>query len=824
MGDTAGLEKDAVEFAQRAVDCDKRGLYDTAAFYYVEAANALLTSSMAGSQIPGLIERANQYIQRAEMIKAGHTGTGSSFQAPVKTQHQLNMERAEYTIREAFDEDEGGNKDEAIELYMEAAEMFLKIQKESSTDKEKVGKLALQAIERAEKLKGTGPKAQLKPKPPEAGRAMPPLGFGAFADAPVGNGSNGGARSPSQGRPRAVATQGAGGYTKEEIEVLRHTSYVNRREYVPFMSVDVREKFGFPIPFTDKEGKLALSPKQKNRFNKWVRPDDFLDSPTMILAISSFSIKQTIVSDCSFVASVAISAQYERRFKKKLITSIIYPQNRQGEPQYNPCGKYMVKLNINGVPRKVIIDDYLPMSADGQLLCSYSNNRNELWVSLLEKAYLKVMGGYDFPGSNSNIDLHALTGWIPERIGIKSSAKEFDAEKVFKKIQDRFHKGHCLVTVATGDLTEVEADRAGLVPTHAYAMLDVREVKGQKLFMLKNPWSHLRWKGNFSEHDTTHWTPELQRLCNYDPKSAQQYDNGVFWIDYESMMKFYEVIYLNWNPDIFSHTTCMHHTWTAKDGPRKDAYTIGDNPQYKLEVRAPQPCVVWILLTRHITDKDDFADNREFITVVVYKPAGKKIFYPYEPAPYKDGVRINSPHYLCQMVEPAGTSQYTLVISQYEKSNTIHYTLRVYSTAPFSLDKIGEPYIPKYEKSCSGEWKGKTAGGCGNYRETYQNNPIYQVKIDNTSTANCILIELKGPKQYSVGFEVIAVSCSNPSAPGAFTKKQSGDFRKGFVCLSLESLPGGVYNIRPCTFYPGNEGPFILNISTNVPISLTRLQ
>ena len=86
------------------------------------------------------------------------------------------------------------------------------------------------------------------------------------------------------------------------------------------------------------------------------------------------------------------------------------------------------------------------------------------------------------------------------------------------------------MTLATGEMSDAEADRAGLVPTHAYAMLDIREVKGVRLFMLKNPWSHLRWRGNYSELDSRHWTPEMQKALNYDPKCAKNFDNGVFWV------------------------------------------------------------------------------------------------------------------------------------------------------------------------------------------------------------------------------------------------------------------------------------------------------
>jgi calpain-7 len=74
----------------------------------------------------------------------------------------------------------------------------------------------------------------------------------------------------------------------------------------------------------------------------------------------------------------------------------------------------------------------LPINTWGDYLCAYSS-RGKLWVSLIEKAYLKLHGGYEFMGSNSSRDLYTLTGWLPEKIHIRDEDKP-DIEALWQKL------------------------------------------------------------------------------------------------------------------------------------------------------------------------------------------------------------------------------------------------------------------------------------------------------------------------------------------------------------------------------------------------------
>lgn len=141
-------------------------------------------------------------------------------------------------------------------------------------------------------------------------------------------------------------------------------------------------------------------------------------------ATSGSDLVQDVTTDCSVVASLsaALNILVGRR---SVLSSIFYPFDRAGgRPRLSASGKYVLRLHFNGCPRRVVIDDRLPASGtDRTLFVVDRRNPRLMWPALLEKAYLKVRGGYDFPGSNSGTDLWVLTGWIPEQLFLQRYVK-----------------------------------------------------------------------------------------------------------------------------------------------------------------------------------------------------------------------------------------------------------------------------------------------------------------------------------------------------------------------------------------------------------------
>ncbi|ANQ08893.1 Uncharacterized protein PCOAH_00032680 [Plasmodium coatneyi] len=180
--------------------------------------------------------------------------------------------------------------------------------------------------------------------------------------------------------------------------------------------------------WTDPDGYLELSVRQKKKFDCWKRLSELYSNPiVMSTDLYNSCIRQGFVADCSFLSSLTVLIEYERKHKVPVLSNIISPCTsnyvhvNRNWPIFNPCGMYICRLHCNGIQRKIIIDDYVPVKSNNSLLVAYSNNQKELWVTLLEKAFVKLMGGsYSMYGSNPGSDLYYLTGWIPVTISLKS--------------------------------------------------------------------------------------------------------------------------------------------------------------------------------------------------------------------------------------------------------------------------------------------------------------------------------------------------------------------------------------------------------------------
>ncbi|ORC86201.1 calpain-like cysteine peptidase [Trypanosoma theileri] len=567
----------------------------------------------------------------------------------------------------------------------------------------------------------------------------------------------------------------------EEMEILRKSG-ITSTILLPIWD-DLQEGYGRENVFMPCEGHWEdsftprLSSLQRQAGAEYLRIGDI--KPDVELSIihtaDPLNVKQTVVGDCSMVCSLIICASYQQRFPKgKIINNVIFPQDNNGDPVVNPKGKYCVKMLLNGMTRLITVDDRFPANPRTRgMLCTYSRDKSELWVSIMEKAFVKVCGGsYDFPGSSSSGDLYKLSGWLPD--GIMLDAENFDPELHWNRLYKRHVDGSVLITASTPALSEDMEKKFRLASSHAYAVLGMREIGDERLLELKNPWGQRSWNGAYSISDKR---PEAIKLLSDLQYTDELADQGVFWITWSDLCKHFFRCSLSWNPYmLFKTPEGMSRRPTRLSCHSRFPYTlsVGQMPQYHIGIsKASRPSRMHLVFSRHITDVESFGQQFEkdhpgvpYVALKVYDVTRypsiaqhlgaqctfgmcycrrlahgtelEKVLEPLNEVIYKS-VAAHTVSFTC----PAGTSNLLVLVSRLESTVKEEFSFSLTLHTEWSQIKLNEKEqssggvymhaIPRNNlKYCSviqGNWvKGVSCGGRSD-SQTFVYNPQYLLSL-----------------------------------------------------------------------------------------------
>lgn len=613
---------------------------------------------------------------------------------------------------------------------------------------------------------------------------------------------------------------------------------------------DLLENFslGKAGAFQDPDGLPKLGSRQQSELHTWRRLPDTISRdpssppPTILAgAPSSDLIKQGLVGDCSLISALAVLAEHEQKFQKEVLSSIIYPRV-QAAPVFNEYGQYGCQFFLNGTMRKVVVDDLVPVKADGRLLCAHSSHPHELWVSLLEKSYAKIMGmSYDIQGSNPGTDVFHLTGWLPETMAFKEQVPEGHWSKTFDRVEEGHRTGRCVVCVGTTHLDDAisnsEALRlghiegvgttTGLVAHHAYPVLECKKLGDYKLLRLKNPWGRVRWKGRFGPQDAKGWREaaregwqDLVNTLGQDPLEADKVDTGHFWIEWDAVVKYFSHLYFSWVPAALGSCTLTVHgrfdptALCAVSSLPDDTHLAAFNPQFLLRVEGTLQIVptIWILLSRHVKCRANL--SKTYVAVHVH--LGKDRLSCPE-APISQGIYSNGECALVKL-ESQSPGTFVVLVSQHADKSPFNFTLQVYSPVPVSM----VPLPPTMQVGVStgyvdGKWTEATAGGCSNNLWQYFQNPQWLLEIPQGVQE--LLLFLECAAEHSVNLRLFHGLVARPEMLRAATS--TGPYRQGCCQVKLSGLSEGSWVLIPSTFRAGCVAPYRILWQSSMNITLT---
>ncbi|KAK9274194.1 hypothetical protein L1049_019008 [Liquidambar formosana] len=436
-------------------------------------------------------------------------------------------------------------------------------------------------------------------------------------------------------------------------------------------------------------------PSKLQVVSQWMRPveivkESHLDSPPCLFsgAANPSDVCQGRLGDCWFLSAVAVLTEVSR------ISEVIIT------PDYSEEGIYTVRFCIQGEWVPVVVDDWIPCESLGKPAFATSRKGNELWVSILEKAYAKLHGSYEaLEGGLVQDALVDLTGGAGEEIDMRSAQAQIDlaSGRLWSQLL-RFKQEGFLLGAGSPSGSDVHVSSSGIVQGHAYSILQVREVDGHKLVQIRNPWANeVEWNGPWSD-SSPEWTDRMKHKLKHVPQSK----DGIFWMSWQDFQIHFRSIYVC---RIYPPEMCysVHGQWRGYSaGGCQDYDTWHQNPQFRLRATGPDasfPIHVFITLTQGVSFSRTTAGFRNYqsshdsmmfyIGMRILKTCGRRAAYNIYLHESVGGTDyVNSREISCEMVLEPDPKGYTIVPTTIHPGEEAPFVLSVFTKASITLEAL----------------------------------------------------------------------------------------------------------------------------------------
>lgn len=500
----------------------------------------------------------------------------------------------------------------------------------------------------------------------------------------------------------------------------------------------------------------------------------------------------------------------------QLLRTTVFPYDYENEtPRMSPSGRYILRMYFNGCWRRVQIDDRLPTSSTTRVLHVINrSNPTLLWPALLEKAYLKVRGGYDFPGSNSGTDLGVFTGWIPQQVFLHD--EDVEQNELWKTIYDAFMEGDVLLTMGTGKLPKREQRLLGLACEHDYAVLDLNQSGDDGEMLIKNPWSGgdvwhgaVRRRPNPSQESS----PSMSslELTHENTGKVDDMTPGTFWMDFRTVFQHFENIYINWNPCLFPNRQDIHFSCNITRTSQSRNLFV-NSPQFA--VSGKRGGEVWLLLNRHFRTGDYSTATQGkngYISLYLYKNNGEKVLS--SDGAMIRGPFVDSPNTLLRFSLPNDATYTVVVATQDLPVGKYNFSLSAFSHEKVEVTDASWPL--GHAHSIAAAWTRSTAGGNSESRR-YLQNPQFKIEV-KSPTKVALVLQVSSPESQREA-EIHVKLLLAFSSGGRISRLRaggntgsSGDYRRGSAVVQT-TLEKGNHIVICSTFDPDQHASFTLDI------------